>query len=161
MPSFFKYLRDDTTVNANVDGSGTPVDFLLRNTTSKTMEFHRMVVQCLDGANPSADNFGDLGAPLGNGIRILLLDDSDVIQQDITDGEPIKFNAQWAGLCFDVQLSGFGSGDDAINSRFTFANSGAPVMVPVGWAFAVRIQDDLQQITRLTFNCQGQAAQFI
>lgn len=145
------------TKNANGDYSGTVTDFKLSHPADAQVDcfISRMIVHIEDTANPSAAHYGNTGAALTNGIQILKLDADGATIQDITDDSTIKKNSQWGEYCFDVVLDSFGSGNDYVQVRWTFAKTGTPLRLGPGEQLAIRLNDDLTGLINHTFMLQG------
>ena len=140
--------------NANVDGSVTPVYFKF-NADGNIHHLVRMIVNIRDSANMSADNYGNI-LELTNGLTVALYNASDdSVKHDYTAGLPIKSNADWARVCYDVDADTFGSGDDFVAVRWTFIKAGQAVIVNPDTYFAVKIQDNLTGLVNHTFMVQG------
>ena len=125
-------------LSTNGDGTGT-VDFngnyavtaatgLLRAPNAgDTFHVARLIVFLQDGTGMKAEEYGDLGAALTNGITMVLESDGDTTPIEIVDfcaGIPLKTNADWGVLCYDVDMKTWGGaapGDDILLARFTFS----------------------------------------
>ncbi len=119
------------------DGSGT-TDFignysstaatgLLRAPVGDTYHVARMIVFLQDGTGMKAEEYGDIGAALTNGITMTLESDGDGTPIEVNNflpGGNVKTNAGWGHHSFDVDVKSWGlgsPGDDVLLSRFTFA----------------------------------------
>lgn len=158
---FFRFLDtngDGTgTKNATGNYASAADDFYLQHPANAVTKcyLHRMIIHIADSANPSADVYGNLAAALTNGIQFLVLDANGDTFRDLTDGEPVKSNAEYGKFCFDVELDSFGSGADFIQIRWTFEKAGLPIQLSPGWSFVARVNDDLTGLIDHYFNLQG------
>lgn len=152
------------TKNANVDGSVSPVEFLIKpsTVTNEVYEIHRMIVTIGDSSGMSANEYGNLGVPLTNGITVQVKNDSNYVF-DLLDGSPVTHNAHWGHYCFDAELKdwGKGQGDEQINARWTFTNAGAPLKLvgANGDYLVVTINDNCTGLDEHYFMAQGQRKQ--
>lgn len=145
------------TINAVGNYSAASEDFYFEHPDGSPTdaEVHRMIVHITDSANPSADVYGNLAAALPNGIQILQIDDAGNTFRDWTAGNPVKSNAEWSRFCYDVGLDNFGSGDDTVKVRWTFAKSGGPLVLKPGWKLVARLNDSFVGLNDHTFMAQG------
>lgn len=116
------------TKNANGDYSTVSDIFYIQPPAGTQYEINRMIVEIEDTAGFQAEEYGNLGAALTNGITVREQNgDGTVI--DLTDGIPIKTNAGWGALCYDVDLKTWGAGDEVLLVRWTFATAGNPLFL--------------------------------
>ena len=151
----FEYL--DTVGNGTgstdgaVDGSGT--DVVLKYTAVEETQIARMIVHIRDNAAFRASYYGAISGGLTNGILVQVTDASGTI--DLCAGVPIKANAGWSRVCYDVSYLDFGAGDNFLGVRWTFAKSGRPLVLEPTDVFSVTIQDDCSTLVEHTFFIQG------
>lgn len=142
--------------DASVDGSSTAVRFKYVPEKGERAVINRMIIHYGDTANWSADEFGNLGAALTNGLLIQVLNqNTDNVVVDLLDGIPVKTNSHWSRVCYDVELDSFGSGLDFLKARWTFSKSGRPVALSDENYASVTVQDNLTGLDELTFMLQG------
>lgn len=140
--------------NGNYSNSGGQ-NFLYVASDPVPSVLWRLIVNIRDGGGGfSADGYGGLAA-LSNGITISVRDSGGGVLLNITDDVPIQSNGDWARFCFDTGVDDFGSGDDFLKVRWTFANSGRPLILNPGERFVVNLADDLTGLTSHYFNLQG------
>ena len=116
------------TKNAIGNYAGGQEIFYIQPPTGVVYRVHRMLVSYEDAAGMQAQEYGNTGAALTNGIQIRIQNDTETLS-DITDGVPIKTNAHWGRMCYDVDVKSWGSGDELLCARWTFAKSGAAIVL--------------------------------
>lgn len=151
-------------LDTNGDGTGTkqatgnyastPTTFKFTGTAKRTY-LNRMIVYLEDSGNFSTENYGAGLAALTNGIEVLLYDSAGTEVDDLTGGIAIKSNGGWARVCHDVSYIEFGAGDNVLSVRWTFANSGKPLLLPRGGELRVALSDDCSGFVEHTFMVQG------
>jgi hypothetical protein len=149
---FSIYLRNSGVIEATGNYAGAPVDFEFVNNTPRRVRLWRMIVYVEDSGTLDAGSYGN-GVTLTNGISIFTEYRGKTI--DITDGNPVKTNANWPRLCHDLAVHDFGSGNNSYTVRFTFANSGTPVYLCGGDRFYLRLNDNFSGLESHTFVLQG------
>ena len=142
------------TVNANGDYSSTEGEFYIAPPSGYHYNITRMLVFVEDSANFSSDEYGNLNTALTNGVRVVVKEHGTEIL-DLTAGDSIKTNAQWSQYCYDAQSISFGSGNDFLAVRWTFAKSGSPVYVSPNQRLSVLLNDNLTGLVTHTFMVQG------
>jgi len=155
--NIFEYLKlgGDGSIDATGDHSGTDGEYSW-TASGGTAEIHRMIVHLEDTFGFAASGYGD-GSDLGSGtgLRLVLRDSSDNEQYDILGGQEIRTNSDWAGICYDTAVSDYGSGNDYLTARFTFANSGSPLVIPSGSSLVLIVRADMQFLVKHRFFLQG------
>ncbi len=83
--------------------------------------------------------------------------DAGGVVKDLTDGLPIKSNAAWGRVCYDIDISTFGTGDNFVECRWTFAKSGKFLELngQAGEWLEAYLSDDLSGLVSHTFMVQG------
>jgi len=160
--SIFRYLDtvgDGSGIkNAMGDYSGAVEEFLYiagGPAATGRVDLHRLVIFVRDSGLFTADSYGALAA-LTNGIEIEVRDSDDNILVDLTDGVPVKSNAQWCRVCYDSILQDYGAaGDSYVVTRWTFTRSGSPLALKAGDRLVVKLNDDLTGLIDHTFMIQG------
>lgn len=155
----FRYLDtngDGTgTKNANGDYSVTPGRFYVQNANDKGMCVSRLIVHIQDAQNFSADNYGNLASALTNGVSVNAKDHVDNVLLDLTDGLPVKSNADWGRLCYDTINVSYGSGNDFVQVRWTFSKAGKFLSLAKDESLNVDLNDDLSGLVGHYFMVQG------
>jgi len=157
--NIYRYL------DTNGDGTGTKsaignysssaTSFMIKPPDNYIYYLQRMIVMIEDGGAVDSGAYGN-NITLTNGIHIHKSNDDGVIL-DFTDEFPIKTNADWGKLCYDVHNVNFGLGNEFVNVRWTFAKSGAPLKIDGnrGEKFEVILNDNFSGLVSHTFNVQG------
>ena len=163
---FYRYLDTDFdgtgTKNATGNYSSAMESFGIQPGSKEIMLVHRMIVLIEDTAVIQAEEYGNLGAALTNGVVVYKTIAGEV-DQDLTDGIPIKTNSQWGSLCFDTEVKAWGAGNQVVLVRWTFSRAGEPLYLN-GYkseAIEVRLNDDLQGLINHTFMAQGITQNFV
>lgn len=142
--------------DANVDGSVTPVLFKFVPPAGTVYRLEQLIIHIrCDRAGFSAETYGNLTA-LTNGMTINTrrqVDDSVV--NCICGGYPIKTNAGWTAVCFDVRIDDFGVGDRFVTARWLSPNLGYPLFMTDEYYLSAIVQDDLSSLTAHTFMVHG------
>lgn len=156
----FRYLdiNGDGSGNENANGnySVTPETFYIQPPEGEIYEIHRLVISIEDTNNFQAEEYGDLGSALTNGIQVRLQDDSGTIS-DYTNGSKVKTNAQWGGLCYDVDVKSWGAGNELLVARITFVKAGQPILLrgDHNERLEIVLSDNLSGLISHQFMAQG------
>lgn len=150
---FYKYLRDDSNSNdASVDGSTTPHEFYFE--APERCKINRMIILIRDVGAPDAGAYGN-NITMSNGLTFRWLDSDGNVRLDLFDDDPIKTNADWAKVSYDVSVLSFGTGNDSVTCRWTFGNSGAPLQMKPGDRLVLTVSDNLLDLEGHFFMLQG------
>lgn len=156
---FFRFLDtvgDGTgTINGNLDYSGAAAD-LKYIAPGPGVNVARMIITVEDATGMRAERYGSLGAALTNGIKLIHLNVDGTDRHDLTNGLPIKTNAQWGAYCYDVELKEWGAGNEFLLVRWTFEKAGSGIHLHPNEALAVRLNDDLRGLVNHNFQIQGE-----
>lgn len=149
-PSGMRDILHSQLLSTNGDGTGTSnfignyavtaVDGLIRPPSGKTFTVARVLLSIKDTAGFQQQEYGNLGSALSNGLEIIVENTRGEQFSDLTAGLPITTNGDWARQCYDVDVKTWGSGNEMLVGRYTFAKHGAPI----------RLKNDDQ--LRITFN---------
>lgn len=143
--------------SANVDGSVTPVLLKISPPQAGKYLITRMLVLIRATGKFAAAQYGTL-AELTNGVVVGIFDDTTgTMVQSFTPGDSITTNAIWGGVCYDVDVKVWGTGDEFLLARWTFAKSGIDLLLNQhnNHALGVLIQDDLTVLNSHRFLVQG------
>ncbi len=139
----------------NYSDAGDGLTEFKRNRNGDTLEIHRLIIHYTD-AKIDAGFYGD-AITLTNGIKVQIRDTDDNTIFDLTNGLPIKTNANWGRVAYDTLISNFGSGagDDGFSVRWTFSRAGTPIYLKNNLYFAVVLNDDFTGLVTQSFTIQG------
>jgi len=154
---FLDTIGDGSGSNEAIgDYSGGQQLFRFKPTGGPYAEITRMIVHITDSGAIDADLYGN-GITLTNGIQLAIFEDGVKIQ-DLTDpNHPILSNAHWGHYCYDETTLDFGSGNNHIVIRWTFARTGVPVYLnsSKNQELAVILNDDFSGLAAHGFLVQG------
>jgi len=119
---------------------------------------HQLLIQIRSSGMMAGDRYGDQ-PELTNGITVATIDLNDNIIVDLTDGQPIKSNGDWAGQAYDATHLEYGAGspsaDQFLRIRWSFADAGQPIYITQGERFAVKLDDDFSGLIAHSAQVQG------
>lgn len=153
-----EFLKNGGSSNQAVNGSVTPVNFDYVVAAGDDVYVNRIIVHLEDNTGIDSGSYGGISpvAALTNGITLnIVRADAAMADIDLLDGEPVQTNADWAKFCYDVSVSNFGSGNEALTIRWTFAGAGKPIHLFPGDTFRMTIRDDLTSLVAHSANIQG------
>ncbi len=139
------YLRDpNDSIEMNIDGSTTPVEF--RHETQSGFYFlvHRICFVILSQVPVNSDKFGGINGGLSNGCLLQVQRKGKIIK-DLFAGAPVKRNGEWASFSgIDVDTI---PGDRGIGARWTFTRAGGfPLRLHSDDIMKMTIQDNLTSL---------------
>jgi hypothetical protein len=139
--SRFLDTNGDGTGTENFIGSHLATTAYIQPATTEIIRLTRLIVSIEDGTGIKSGLYGGLSA-LTNGITITQTDDSGTLV-DFTDGVPIKTNAQWGQLCYDVSWHAWSASptEEMVLVRYTFSRMGQDVRL--NGANAAKLQVNL------------------
>ncbi len=160
--AFFRYLDtvgDGSGVkNTNLDHSSVQGIYRIAPPAASVFRVTRMIISLEDATGFSTAEYGNLGIALANGIGVRIHDGTSTVL-DLMDGIPVKTNGAWGRLCYDVNLSTFGTGNEMLLVRWTFDKSGMPLRLDGDQTqeLQVTIDDNLTGLISQYFQVQGYA----
>ncbi|MDJ0766984.1 MAG: hypothetical protein QNJ97_28680 [Myxococcota bacterium] len=85
---------------------------------------HRLIVAVEDAGGMQAQEYGNLGGALTNGVAVNIRS-----QGTITNLTPnlITTNSFWGAYCYDADVKSWGAGNDLLVVRWTFTKDGCPI----------------------------------
>jgi hypothetical protein len=138
------------------DGTGTTNGATTADTyffaPTRSCQIHRMLVFIEDNVPVVAAKYGGLSA-LSTGIKVTHVSGGQTL--NLHGQNTIKSNADWARVCYDVTYTVFGSGNDYVQARWTFAKSGIPILMESGDTLNAVVADDLTGLVGHYFMIQG------
>jgi hypothetical protein len=156
-PSLHRYL------DTNGDGTGTkiatgnyasPTDFFIKPPANQIFLIDNVVTMIEDDLPISAEKYGGLAA-LTNGITIAKKDSGGIVT-DMSDGKPIKSNADWGVNC-SLEISTFGAGNNFVKSGWDFTKLGYTQILDgrLGHFLAYTLNDDFSGLVNQCFKAGG------
>jgi len=143
------------TKNAVGNYAGAVEEFYIEPGAGECFNLTRLIVTIEDAGGGTAQEYGNIGAALTNGIEVIVENEDGTTIMDLTDGVPVKSNGDWARLCYDVNWLDKGSGNDYITVRWTFAKSGSDITLEEGQRLTVQLNDSLVGLITHYFLVQG------
>lgn len=158
--SVYRYLDtngDGSGVkSAAADYSASPTRFFIQPAADEVFFLERMLVYLEDVGSIDGGGWGN-GPALTNGLLCDVRDPVNGVTTDYFDASPLKTNASWAQLCYDVRATTFGQGNEFLGARWTFKNSGRPIVLrgTEQESFGITFNDNVSDIVQNTFMVQG------
>lgn len=153
--------------SANDDYDADPREFKVTAQPGEHIFVTRMIVSVEDTGTFDSGGYGN-GSVLAEGIEVYVKNPAGEIAYYLTmDGaspHPVKSNGEWSHYCFDIQLHSFGSGNQHLAVRWTFAHQtdvnirgerDAGVELLPGWSIVVLCQDSMTHLVDHHFLMQG------
>jgi len=143
-------------VSGNLDFSALEQSFLLSPGPGEIFKVRRLIVFIKGTANVREDMYGFMTA-LTNGIRILILQNRPLgtleTLTDVTNGRPIKTNADWRAVCHDELTGQFSTGNKTVSYRYSFDRDSTPVILEGdnNQSLAIILNDDFTSLEEHTF----------
>ncbi len=159
---FTRYLSDDGTTsgtkNANGNYSGAGDDeFYLLAATGETLEVHHLAISIEDTSGMQANEYGNIGSALGEGILIKVIDENGGVLADLTDSVAITTNAEWARLCHEVDVKSWGTTptNELLVAHMNFHEWGDHITLDPGQKLVVYLRDSLVGLVSHYFIAEG------
>jgi hypothetical protein len=156
---FREFAKDGSSIDMNVDGSTTPVDFFVNADTTDDLNIDFLSFQAFD-SGIKIDNFLGMNSPITNGVVIEIKSNDKLFTfQPIRN--TTEFNSLFAfgpGRAFDLV---FASGNDSMVSIF---GPSSPFVLKKQGTFGtddyikVTIQDDIDTVARLRMLAGGRVS---
>jgi hypothetical protein len=162
----YRHLTDDnlpadgTNQDASVNGVVTPQHFYIAPAADEKFALYRLLVVIEYSGVPAADKYGSI-ATLANGVSLDIRSGSNPatanVLLDLMDGTDVQSNIDWTRHCYDVTDHSFGAGNNYTAVRWTFANSGRPIVLRGHNKnmLCVTVNDDLSTLVSHEFQVQG------
>lgn len=146
--AFAKYFRDSSdSIDMNVNGSVTPVNFDINGEATGPVEIYHIVLAITD-ASITTTAFGGIVGGITNGITMKFFDSNGVVLFDPFDGASVKNNRGFLAPSGGETLAEPASGDDFLIIPFDFAAEGGAILLDPTDYIRITISDD---ITGLSF----------
>ena len=150
----YKYLKNGSSIEMNVDGSAVTVNFDYI-VVDHFANLARMNINLLDGGE-SPMEFAGLGTALTNGclLQIVDIDGTTVLQHFGTDDAPLIKNADFNMLAGVDVTHRPDPGTDLLSIRFSINKVGAPMRLKAGQIIRLVVQDDLTSVSEFRVMAQ-------
>lgn len=155
----FRFLTDDglatgqQNANGNYAAANTPFYY---SCEQDRIEIHRMIIHIEDTQGMTAAEYGNLGSALANGYSVRVMESDGTTELiDLCDGTVITTNASLGRYCYDVDVKTWGSGNESLQARWTFAKSGSPIILDQGQRIQVDLNDNFTGLVEHYFMLQG------
>ena len=113
----------------------------------------RMIVSIEDTSGMQAQEYGNLGGALTNGITVKVA--MGGAADNVLTPDAIKTNGHWPIFCHDSTVHTWGSGNEVFTARWTFAKAGSPVVLGQNDKIVVTLNDDFTGLINHHFLVQG------
>ena len=159
---YFSLSKKDATrfLDSNGDSTGikdfkgnyssTPTKALYRPQNGKNAYINRLIIYIADGGTVDAGYYGN-SITLSNGIEIKHEKQDGTLIRNITDGQPIKTNGDYAKFGFQISDISFGSGLNYVHAVLTFEKNGAPLTIAPDEQLAIYLHDNFTALRGHTF----------
>lgn len=136
------------------DGGLGVTHFIVQPPADEVWRISRMHVQVRDTGVLDSGLYGD-GITLTNGIS--LFHNSEQHATNVLTPRPVTTNGGWGEYCYDVSRTNFGGGDEFLQVRWTFRNSGTRLRLDgsLGDQLVVELNDDFSGLVDHTFLFKG------
>ena len=124
----------------------------IRPPVSKTYRINRLIVHYDDNGAFGATNYG-ASTGLTIGVKVSKKDANDIDLIDLTNGNPIVSNGDWAKVG-DVTIQDWGGGDNMLSATWVFST---PIVLR-GYdseSLCVTLNDDFTGLTQHILTAQG------
>ena len=159
--NIYRFLTDDglvadgTNLEMNV---GSADKFYAGPADGTYWVLHRALIYMEDAQTMTASTYGGV-TELTNGTKFYTTTggpDGTTVT-DFTGGENVHNNGEWGALCYDVQFTAPGNGNDILLCRYTFSKAGKPIILDGNNSdkIVVHIQDSLTGLLSHRVMIQG------
>jgi hypothetical protein len=136
------------------DFSGQSMAFFVQPEAGQVMRVFRMIGHLRDTGQFAAEKYGAL-AELANGVDVFVSYDSGASMTTLLNGHKAKSFSDWAAHCYDVDFTNYGTGDNFLNFRWTFAKGGVPIRLTEKDSIRVIANDNFEGLVDHQFCFQG------
>ena len=152
---FMLPLSDSSgSIEMNVDGSVTPVEFKLQPPADENYLVHRAILYIEDSGSFDSGFWGN-GITMANGIDFCLVIDG---KESTCTPFPWKMIGDVAAVAYDFDHKKIGAGNEWAASRLSFDKfgDGVPLSGQRGDYLLMRINDDLTGLVRQHLTAEGE-----
>ena len=149
--------HSNAVANYSTGAGGTSGEsFIIKPPSTAAYRVERMLVHVQDTGAFAAEEYGNLGSALTNGVVVRVATSTGTIS-DLTGTIPIKSNAQWARHMYDVRVDTWSAGDEFLAARWSFWKSGYPLRLDGsnGEFLEVYLQDSCTGLVAHQFFVEG------
>lgn len=151
--AFLTMVGQPDRIDANLDFSTTPADFVLQPDPGVEYLIGCLHVMVQANGRFRAEGYGAGRNPLTAGISVMFRHAGH--DHNLTCSHPIRCNGDWAGYCFDTDVKSWGPGDEILVARWSFCDetAGHPVYLAgdTNDEFRVCLNDDLTGLVKHRF----------
>ena len=122
----------------------------------EVLRLERVIWFIRDTGSFKASGYGAVAGSLTNGIQVRVQNDGGTLV-NLTSQEKIVTNGGIGTYCYDVDVKTWGSGDEMLLARWTFAKAGYPLRL-IGdnnERFELVLNDDFSDLVHHAFHLQG------
>jgi hypothetical protein len=144
------------TIDAIGDYSSGTTQFYIEPAAGQNFEIGLLIIEVEDGQGMAATDYGNIAA-LTNGIKLQKRTGASTIDYELTAGESVKTNADWAGFAYDADVKSWSSGDEVLVVRWTFTATGGHVELDgdLNERLVMLLADDMTGLVHHRFLAQG------
>lgn len=166
-PLVGRYLSDTGlstgVTNMREDTLAVAKDYYITALEGEKLLIGRMIIHLVDVGSFDSGSYGN-ALTLVNGIYPYIRRGLNGPKLSMVNGDPIFSNSDWEGICFDSNLSTYGSGNQSLVSRWSFSKYGESegddgIILNAGDQIGLRIKENLVGLTTHHAILQGQHLQ--
>lgn len=148
------HLKGDSThVNIVADYSESGAEFVLAPKAPAAI--NRVLISMSGEGLSNSGHYGNLLTELKEGIEIHVKNSEGEVIERLTP-YPITTNGDWAAQCYDLRYYGNTlTGEDYLALRWTFGESGQPIVLLKGEYISINVQDNFERLKSHQFLFQG------
>jgi hypothetical protein len=139
------------------DYSITPETFSLEPGSGEVLKVKTLTIVLHGASGFEPSEYSSLGAPLPNGIEVILEDGGGTIL-DLTDGFPVTTNAEWMMRSPDFNFhTESGAGNNLLQVTWDFSRFGVPIRIvgASGEKLSIVLNDDFSGMFQHLFMAHG------
>lgn len=138
------------SIDAAVNGSGTPVDFSYICPAGRICYVNMLIVGVVTDGKINSGEYGNVTA-LTNGVTAWFKEKEGDPLINRTIQLPVKLTTDWQMYSHDLKISNFGVGNETLTVKHDFRTAGAPLIMLPGGQYTIRIADDLSDLVNHYF----------
>jgi len=149
------FLSNGSTTSAVGNYASAVERFIWTPLTNRTAHIYRMIVTIEDAGAFDAAKYGN-NITLTKGIQVVVRNVADDSQVHNLAAGVIKTSGDWGARCFDVDVKKWGTGNEILVVRWTFARAGSPIALNDSMYLSVELNDDFSNLVNHRFLIQGE-----